>query len=77
MSDVQRRSVSASGLTEMEAKEFHSIFVQSFIGFLVVAIVAHVLVWTWRPWLPGVNGYQTSMLDGVHHLAHTAAVLFT
>lgn len=71
----ERRDVSMSGLTEGEAKEFHKIFVSSFIGFTVVAIVAHVLVWMWRPWLPGVNGYTTSMLDGVHSAVHTASVL--
>jgi light-harvesting complex 1 beta chain len=25
----------------------------SFIGFTVVAIVAHILVWMWQPWLGG------------------------
>ena len=68
MSDVTRRPVAASGLTEGEAKEFHSIFLTSFIGFVVVAVVAHFLVWQWRPWLPGPNGYQTTgMIDGAHH----------
>ncbi len=51
MSDVTKRPVAASGLTETEAKEFHSIFLTSFIGFVVVAIIAHFLVWQWRPWL--------------------------
>ena len=51
------RSGSLSGLTEQEAKEFHSLFVASFIGFTVVAIIAHFLVWQWRPWLPGPRGY--------------------
>jgi light-harvesting complex 1 beta chain len=41
---------SLSGLTEEEAKEFHGIFVTSFIIFLVIAIVAHILAWNWRPW---------------------------
>jgi light-harvesting complex 1 beta chain len=59
------RGSSTSGLTESEAKEFHSIFVSSFIIFTVIAIIAHILVWQWRPWLPGVNGYSTSLLDGV------------
>jgi light-harvesting complex 1 beta chain len=45
------RQGSLSGLTEQEAREFHGIFVSSFIGFTVVAIVAHVLVWNWRSWL--------------------------
>jgi light-harvesting complex 1 beta chain len=58
------RSGSLSGLTEQEAKEFHSLFVISFIGFVVVAIIAHFLVWQWRPWLPGPNGYAA--LDGIN-----------
>jgi light-harvesting complex 1 beta chain len=48
---------SLSGLTEAEAKEFHRIFMGSFILFTVVAIIAHVLVWYWRPWLPPASGY--------------------
>ncbi len=52
---------SITGLTEAEAKEFHGIFVTSFITFTVIAIIAHFLAWQWRPWLPGPNGY--SMLD--------------
>lgn len=46
-----------SGLTENEAKEFHGVFVTSFIIFLIIAIVAHILAWMWRPWIPGPNGY--------------------
>jgi light-harvesting complex 1 beta chain len=52
---------SLSGLTEAEAKEFHRIFMGSFIAFTVVAIIAHFLVWQWRPWLPGPNGYAMLM----------------
>ncbi len=63
------RDASLSGLTEAEAREFHSIFMTSFVVFLVVAIVAHILVWAWRPWLPGVHGYSTSsLIDGVQYL---------
>ncbi|MBI1186142.1 MAG: light-harvesting protein [Alphaproteobacteria bacterium] len=51
------RTGSLSGLTEAEAKEFHRIFMTSFILFTIIAIVAHVLVWMWRPWLPGPGGY--------------------
>jgi light-harvesting complex 1 beta chain len=42
---------SLSGLTEDEAKEFHGIFVSSFLAFTAVAVVAHILAWFWRPWL--------------------------
>ncbi len=45
----ERRSL--TGLTEQDAKEFHGIFVTSFIIFTVIAIVAHFLVWQWKPWL--------------------------
>ena len=48
---ADERKGSLSGLTENEAKEFHGIFVTSFIIFTVIAIVAHFLVWQWRPWL--------------------------
>jgi len=48
---------SSSGLSEAEAKEFHRIFVTSFVIFTAVAIGAHILAYMWRPWAPGVNGY--------------------
>ncbi len=57
MSDRDPNTGTFSGLSEAEAKEFHSIFVTSFALFTLVAIAAHVLVWMWRPWLPGVHGY--------------------
>jgi light-harvesting complex 1 beta chain len=53
------RPPTLSGLTEDEAKSFHSAFVGSFIAFTLVAAVAHFLVWQWRPWIPGVAGYET------------------
>ncbi|MCU0837586.1 MAG: light-harvesting protein [Rhodospirillales bacterium] len=53
-----------SGLTPDEAKEFHGVFMSSFIAFIAVAIVAHILAWMWRPWLPGPEGY-TSLVDSV------------
>ena len=63
-----------SGLTEAEAKEFHTIFMGSFIGFTVIAIIAHVLVWNWRPWLPGPNGYAE--LTQSVKLAHQALLAY-
>ena len=61
---------SLSGLTETEAKEFHKIFVTSFLIFTAIAIVAHFLVWQWRPWLPGPKGYA-ALESGVHHAVNT------
>jgi light-harvesting complex 1 beta chain len=61
---MEERTGALSGLTEAEAREFHRIFMTSFIVFVVVAIIAHFLAWQWRPWLPGPEGY-TSLVDGV------------
>ena len=54
------REGSLSGLTEQEAKEFHGIFMTSFIIFTVIAVIAHFFAWQWRPW------GQTSMVDGAN-----------
>ena len=58
MADLREGSL--SGLTDSEAKEFHSIFMTSFIIFTLIAIVAHFLAWQWRPWLPGAAGYGSA-----------------
>lgn len=50
-SDTPARSESLSGLTPAEAQEFHKIFTMSFIIFTLIAVVAHFLVWIWRPWI--------------------------
>lgn len=60
---VDNRSGSLSGLTEQEAKEFHGIFITSFIIFTLIAVVAHFLAWQWRPWLPGASGYASIVND--------------
>jgi light-harvesting complex 1 beta chain len=57
------RDKSLSGISEEEAKEFHGIFVTSFIVFVVIAIIAHFLVWQWRPWLPPEGGYAALATD--------------
>ena len=71
---AEDRSGSLSGLTESEAKEFHKIFVTSFIIFTVIAIIAHFLVWQWRPWLPGPKGYA-AVQDSVLHAVNTLVSL--
>ncbi len=66
MSDNERFGPGAY-LTPEEAKEFHKMFVSSFIIFTIIAIVAHALVWSWRPWFPTVNGY--AMVNDTMQLA--------
>jgi len=72
---AENRNQSLSGLTDQEAKEFHAIFMTSFIAFTVIAIVAHFLVWQWRPWFPGPEGYGMT-LDGVNSLVQAARSAF-
>jgi light-harvesting complex 1 beta chain len=58
---------SPSGLTAEEAQEFHKAFIQGFVVFTGIALVAHFLAWQWRPWAQGGN-LTTSMLDHLHHV---------
>lgn len=50
-------------LTPEEAKDFHKLFMISFLIFTLVAVIAHFLVWQWRPWLPGPNGYPAATMS--------------
>ena len=65
---------SLSGLKQNEAREFHAIFVTSFLFFTGVAVVAHFLVWLWRPWFPGVEGY-TLIEKGTNAVSHLSTYL--
>ena len=48
---------SLTGLTPQEAREYHAAFMSSTLIYVAVAVIAHFLVWQWRPWFPGPNGY--------------------
>ena len=48
--------VSLSGLTEVQAQEFNRLFLISFAAFTLIAILAHIAAWAWRPW-----GHETSL----------------
>lgn len=39
------------GLFSNEEWLMHDIVVKSTYGFLVIALVAHTLMWLWKPWL--------------------------
>lgn len=42
---------SQSGLNEDEAKEVQGYMTQYFTVFMAFAILAHILVWAYKPWL--------------------------
>jgi len=64
----------ATYLTPEEAKEFHKLFLISFILFTLIAIVAHILAWMWRPWLPGEQGYAM-LNDGAQYASAAISML--
>ena len=68
-------NVSLSGFTESEAREFHGYFIQGFLIFTAIAVVAHILVWMWRPWIPGPNGYAS--LDGMDQTVTTLLTMIS
>ena len=60
-------------LTDAEAKEFHKGFVASMGFFTLVAILAHFLVWEWRPWFGPSRPYAAaSAQTSVQHADATA-----
>ena len=52
------RPAAPAMLSEDEARGFHGAFIMGFLGFTVVAAIAHYAVWQWRPWIPGTAGYE-------------------
>ncbi len=73
MADRDSSTGSLSGLTEAEAKEFHRIFLGSFVLFVMLAVTAHILVWAWRPWFPGAHGYAEAVVGAKMALAPVLA----
>ncbi len=63
-----RDRISLSGLTRPEAAEFNKFFLTSFLVFTLIAVIAHILVWMWRPWAQSGGAMNTSMIDAVRPL---------
>lgn len=53
---------SQSGLNEAEAKEVNGFVTQYFLIFLTFAIVAHLLMWIYKPWFTS-SEMTTSALE--------------
>ena len=59
---MENKRSTITGLNDEEAREYHSFFVTSTIGYIAIAIGAHFLVWQWRPWVPSAKG--SALLEG-------------
>ena len=61
-----------SGMTESEAKELHGYFATWFSIYLAFAIVAHALMYFWRPW---IRPTERAMLEGAEVVSSVINVL--
>ncbi len=44
------KDLSFTGLTDQQAQELHSVYMSGLTLFSIVAVVAHLAVFIWRPW---------------------------
>jgi light-harvesting complex 1 beta chain len=44
------KDLSFTGLTDQQAQELHSVYMSGLTVFTIVAVVAHLAVFIWRPW---------------------------
>jgi light-harvesting complex 1 beta chain len=59
-----------AGSAQNPSHGYYVIFVASFIVFLMVALVAQLIAWKWRPWFPGAEG-ETSLIGAVKASVYT------
>ncbi len=50
-SGMTRTDLSFTGLTDEQAQELHSVYMSGLWLFSAVAVLAHLAVFIWRPWL--------------------------
>jgi light-harvesting complex 1 beta chain len=61
---------SVHSMARQDSKTYQSIFACGFLIFLAIALVAQMLGWHWRSWLPGAEGMK-SMTGGVKAAVYT------
>jgi light-harvesting complex 1 beta chain len=47
----------SGGMTEEEAIRFNKYWIAGTGVWVMGAVMAHLLAWSWRPWFPGPKGY--------------------
>jgi len=68
MADMTHGSM--PGLLRNDTQTFRGIFVVGFVVFLVIALLAQLVTWKWRLWLPGAEG-EKSLIHGVKDAVYT------
>jgi light-harvesting complex 1 beta chain len=47
---ADRTDLSFTGLTDEQAQELHSVYMSGLTLFTIVAVIAHLAVFIWKPW---------------------------
>lgn len=47
---ADRTDLSFTGLTDDQAQELHSVYMSGLYLFTLIAVIAHLAVFIWRPW---------------------------
>jgi light-harvesting complex 1 beta chain len=47
---ADNESLSFTGLTDDQAQELHSVYMSGLYLFVIIALIAHLAVFIWRPW---------------------------
>ncbi|RZU02858.1 light-harvesting protein [Rivibacter subsaxonicus] len=53
-----------------DSRTFRGIFIASFVVLLAIALIAQLLTWSWRPWLPGAEA-EKSLVGDVKSAVYT------
>lgn len=59
-----------ASMTSSPLNGFRTIFVVTFMIFLLMAMVGQLFAWNWRTWLPGAEGTQ-SIFESVNSAVYT------
>ena len=67
---TEMTGTSAQAASKSDTVAFGSIFAVSFVLFLAIALLALLLTWNWRHWLPVADG-EKSLIHGVKSAVYT------
>ena len=68
MADISNGSLQQ--VLKGDSKVFYGIFIVSFCGLMLFALLASVSPWQWRTWLPGAES-EKSLIGGVKAAVYT------
>lgn len=67
---TETHSTALHALPQNDSLTFRGIFITSFVALLAIAVLAQMLTWSWRSWLPGAEG-EKSLVGDVRSAVYT------